>query len=194
MRARNRVRGGVVQPARSRADEPWRRGVRDSLPFATASFVLSLSFGVVAVESGFSPLAAVVMSADRAKALGLKPRARFVTYAVAGVPPEIMGIGPVEAVPKALKQAGLALADIDLIELNEAFATQALAVMEALGLDPAKVNVNGGAIAIGHPIGASGARVLTTLLHEMKRTDASKGLATLCVGGGMGVALCVEKI
>ncbi|MET0553010.1 MAG: acetyl-CoA C-acyltransferase [Vicinamibacteria bacterium] len=138
--------------------------------------------------------AAVVMSADRAKALGLTPRARFVTYAVAGVPPEIMGIGPVEAVPKALKQAGLTLADIDLIELNEAFATQALAVIESLGLDPAKVNVNGGAIALGHPLGCTGAKLVAQILSEMERRKARYGLVTMCVGGGMGAAGILERM
>jgi acetyl-CoA acyltransferase len=138
--------------------------------------------------------AAVVMSADRAKALGLTPRARFVTYAVAGVPPEIMGIGPVEAVPKALKQAGLTLADIDLIELNEAFAAQALAVIESLGLDPAKVNVNGGAIALGHPLGCTGAKLVAQILSEMERRKARYGLVTMCVGGGMGAAGILERM
>jgi acetyl-CoA acyltransferase len=138
--------------------------------------------------------AAVVMSADRAKALGLAPRARFVTYAVAGVPPEIMGIGPVEAVPKALKQAGLKLADIDLIELNEAFAAQALAVIETLGLDPAKVNVNGGAIALGHPLGCTGAKLVAQILSEMERRKARYGLVTMCVGGGMGAAGILERM
>jgi acetyl-CoA acyltransferase len=138
--------------------------------------------------------AAVVMSAERAKALGVTPRARFVTYAVAGVPPEIMGIGPVEAIPKALKQAGLTLADIDLIELNEAFATQALAVIESLGLDPAKVNVNGGAIALGHPLGCTGAKLVAQILSEMERRKARYGLVTMCVGGGMGAAGILERM
>jgi acetyl-CoA acyltransferase len=138
--------------------------------------------------------ATVVMSADRAKALGIRPRARFVTYAVAGVPPEIMGIGPVEAIPKALKQAGLSLADIDLIELNEAFATQALAVIESLGLDPAKVNVNGGAIALGHPLGCTGAKLVAQILSEMERRQARYGLVTMCVGGGMGAAGILERM
>jgi acetyl-CoA acyltransferase len=138
--------------------------------------------------------AVVVMSGDRAKALGIKPRARFVTYAVAGVPPEIMGIGPVEAIPKALKQAGLTLADIDLIELNEAFATQALAVIESLGLDPAKVNVNGGAIALGHPLGCTGAKLVAQILSEMERRQARYGLVTMCVGGGMGAAGILERM
>jgi acetyl-CoA acyltransferase len=138
--------------------------------------------------------AAVVMSAERAKALGVRPRARFVTYAVAGVPPEIMGIGPIEAIPKALKQAGLSLADIDLIELNEAFATQALAVIESLGLDPAKVNVNGGAIALGHPLGCTGAKLVAQILSEMERRQARYGLVTMCVGGGMGAAGILERM
>jgi acetyl-CoA acyltransferase len=138
--------------------------------------------------------AAIVMSSERARELGVKPLARFVTYAVAGVPPEIMGIGPVEAIPKALKQAGLTLADIDLIELNEAFATQALAVMEALGLDPAKVNVNGGAIALGHPLGCTGAKLTAQILAEMERRKARYGLVTMCVGGGMGAAGILERM
>jgi acetyl-CoA acyltransferase len=138
--------------------------------------------------------AAVVMSASKAKELGLRPLARFVTYAVAGVPPEIMGIGPVEAIPKALRQAGLKLADIDLIELNEAFACQALAVMEAAGLDPEKVNVNGGAVALGHPLGCTGAKLTAQILQEMARRKARYGLVTMCVGGGMGAAGIFERI
>jgi acetyl-CoA C-acetyltransferase len=138
--------------------------------------------------------ALVLMSADEAKKRGLKPLARIASWANAGVDPEIMGTGPIPASRKALERAGWKISDLDLIESNEAFAAQSLCVVRELGLDPAKVNVNGGAIAIGHPIGASGARILTTLLHEMNRTDAKKGLATLCVGGGMGVAMCVEKV
>ena len=138
--------------------------------------------------------ALVLMSADEAKKRGLKPMARIASWANAGVDPEIMGTGPIPASRKALERAGWKVSDLDLIESNEAFAAQSLCVVRELGLDPAKVNVNGGAIAIGHPIGASGARILTTLLHEMSRTDAKKGLATLCVGGGMGVAMCVEKV
>jgi acetyl-CoA C-acetyltransferase len=138
--------------------------------------------------------ALVLMSADEAKARGLKPLARLASWAHAGVEPEIMGTGPIPASRKALEKAGWSIGDLDLIESNEAFAAQALCVVRELGLDPAKVNVNGGAIAIGHPIGASGARILTTLLHELKRTGATKGLATLCVGGGMGVAVCVENL
>ncbi|HEV2532800.1 acetyl-CoA C-acetyltransferase [Phenylobacterium sp.] len=138
--------------------------------------------------------ALVLMSAEEAKKRGLKPLARIASWAHAGVDPEIMGTGPIPASRKALEKAGWSVADLDLIESNEAFAAQSLCVVRDLGLDPAKVNVNGGAIAIGHPIGASGARILTTLLHEMKRSGGSKGLATLCVGGGMGVAMCVEKV
>ena len=138
--------------------------------------------------------ALVLMTAEEAKKRGLKPLARIASWANAGVDPEIMGTGPIPASRKALERAGWSVSDLDLVESNEAFAAQSICVVRDLGLDPAKVNVNGGAIAIGHPIGASGARILTTLLHEMARTDATKGLATLCVGGGMGVAMCVEKV
>lgn len=137
--------------------------------------------------------ALVLMSADEAKARGLTPLARIVSSATAGVDPAIMGTGPIPASQKALEKAGWTVADLDLVESNEAFAAQSLCVLRELGLDADKVNVNGGAIAIGHPIGASGARILTTLLHEMKRRDAKKGLATLCIGGGMGVAMCVAR-
>ncbi|MFN3512905.1 MAG: acetyl-CoA C-acetyltransferase [Phenylobacterium sp.] len=138
--------------------------------------------------------ALVLMSADEAARRGLKPLARIASWAHAGVEPEIMGTGPIPASRKALDKAGWSVADLDLVESNEAFAAQSLCVVRDLGLDPEKVNVNGGAIAIGHPIGASGARILTTLVHEMKRSGAKKGLATLCVGGGMGVAMCVEAV
>jgi acetyl-CoA C-acetyltransferase len=138
--------------------------------------------------------ALVVMSEEEAKRRGVKPLARIASAAHCGVDPSIMGIGPAPASRLALERAGWKLADLDLIEANEAFAAQALAVGKELGWDPAKVNVNGGAIAIGHPIGASGARILTTLLYEMDRSNAKKGLATLCIGGGMGIAMCVEKI
>ena len=137
--------------------------------------------------------ALVVMSAAEAKKRGLKPLARIVSFATAGVDPAIMGTGPIPASRKALARAGWKIGDLDLIEANEAFAAQAVAVNKDLGWDTAKVNVNGGAIALGHPIGASGARILVTLLHEMGRRNAKKGLATLCVGGGMGVAMCVER-
>jgi acetyl-CoA acetyltransferase family protein len=132
------------------------------------------------------------MSAEKAAALGLKPMARFVSAAAAGVEPRIMGIGPVPAVQKALQRAGLTIAELSLVELNEAFAVQSLAVLEDLGLDQSIVNVNGGAIALGHPLGCSGARILTTLLYEMRRRGARYGLATLCVGVGQGEATIVE--
>jgi len=135
----------------------------------------------------------VVMSAARADALGLKPLARIASYASAGLDPAYMGMGPVPAARKALERAGWKPADLDLLEINEAFAAQACAVHQEMGWDTSKVNVNGGAIAIGHPIGASGARILVTLLHEMQRRDAKKGIASLCIGGGMGVALTVER-
>jgi acetyl-CoA acyltransferase len=138
--------------------------------------------------------ATVVVSAKKAKELGLTPMARLVSFAVAGVPPEIMGIGPVEAIPKALKRARLKLQDIELIELNEAFATQALAVIEAAGLDPEKVNVNGGAVALGHPLGCTGAKLTTQMLHELKRRGTRYGLVTMCVGGGMGAAGVFERL
>ncbi len=138
--------------------------------------------------------AAVVMSASRAKELGLRPLARFVGFATAGVAPEIMGIGPVEAIPKVLKQTGLSLGDIDLFELNEAFASQSLAVIRTLGLDPAKVNVNGGAIALGHPLGATGAKLTATLIHEMQRRKSRYGMVTMCIGGGMGAAGVFERM
>jgi acetyl-CoA C-acetyltransferase len=137
--------------------------------------------------------ALVVMSREEAERRGATILARVASWASAGVDPSIMGIGPVPATQRALQKAGWSVADLDLIEANEAFAAQALAVGKELGWDPDKVNVNGGAIAIGHPIGASGARVLTTLLYEMGRRDSRKGLATLCIGGGMGIALCVER-
>ena len=137
--------------------------------------------------------AAVLMTAEEARKRGIAPMARIVSWAHAGVDPSIMGSGPIPASRKALKKAGWTVDDLDLIEANEAFAAQACAVNKDLGLDPGKVNVNGGAIAIGHPIGASGARVLTTLLYEMQKRDAKKGLATLCIGGGMGIAMCVAR-
>jgi acetyl-CoA C-acetyltransferase len=137
--------------------------------------------------------ALVVAGADRARGLGLAPMARIVSYASAAVDPRVMGIGPVPAVRKALEKASLSAEAIDLFELNEAFAAQSLAVLRELKLDPAKVNVHGGAIALGHPIGASGARVLVTLLHAMKNRRARRGLAALCIGGGQGVAMVVER-
>jgi len=138
--------------------------------------------------------AAVVMSEDRARALGIQPLVRFVAYAYAGCLPEEMGVGPVYAVPKALKLAGLTLDQIDLIELNEAFAVQSLAVIKLLGLDPAKVNVNGGAIALGHPLGCTGAKLTATVIRELKRRHAKYGMVTMCVGGGMGAAGIFENL
>ncbi len=137
--------------------------------------------------------AVVVMSAAKAAALGLTPLARIASFATTGLDPATMGMGPVSASQRALARAGWKAADVDLFELNEAFAAQACAVNRALDIDPARVNVNGGAIAIGHPIGASGCRILVTLLHEMQRSNAKKGLAALCIGGGMGVSLCLER-
>ncbi|MCL4860911.1 MAG: acetyl-CoA C-acyltransferase [Caldilineaceae bacterium] len=138
--------------------------------------------------------ALLLMSEERAAALGLRPLARFVSFAVGGVRPEVMGIGPVAAVPKALKLAGLTLADIDLVELNEAFAAQALAVIRDLGMDEEKVNVNGGAIALGHPLGCTGAKLTVQMIHELKRRQAHFGLVTMCIGGGMGAAGIIENL
>jgi acetyl-CoA acyltransferase len=137
--------------------------------------------------------AAVIMSAERARELGLKPLARFVSFATAGALPEEMGIGPVNAIPKALKIAGLALDQIDVIELNEAFAAQALSVIKVAGLDPARVNVNGGALALGHPLGCTGAKLTATILRELERRNARYGMVTMCIGGGMGAAGIFER-
>ncbi|HXX18078.1 MAG TPA: acetyl-CoA C-acyltransferase [Candidatus Acidoferrum sp.] len=137
--------------------------------------------------------ASVVMSADRARALGLKPMARFVSFATAGCPPEEMGVGPVYAIPKALKIAGLKLDQIEVIELNEAFAAQALSVIKLAGLDPSRVNVNGGAIALGHPLGCTGAKLTATILREMERRGSRYGMVTMCIGGGMGAAGIFER-
>jgi len=138
--------------------------------------------------------AVLVVEAERARELGLKPMARIVSTAVAGVDPAVMGVGPVPATRKALARAGLSVADLDLIELNEAFASQSVVCMDELGLDPEKVNVNGGAIALGHPLGASGARLMTMLVHELHRTSGRYGLATMCIGVGQGIATIVERI
>ncbi|MCB9119808.1 MAG: acetyl-CoA C-acyltransferase [Caldilinea sp.] len=138
--------------------------------------------------------AVLIMSEEKAKALGLKPLARFVSFAVGGVPPEVMGIGPVAAVPKALKYAGMDLGDIDLIELNEAFAAQGLAVMRELGMDAEKVNVNGGAIALGHPLGCTGAKLTVQIIHELQRQGKETGLVTMCIGGGMGAAGIIQLV
>jgi acetyl-CoA acyltransferase len=138
--------------------------------------------------------AAVVMSAERAQALGIKPLARFVAFATAGYKPEEMGLGPVFAIPKALKLAALKLSEIDVIELNEAFAAQSLAVIQEAGLDPERVNRNGGAVALGHPLGCTGAKLTATIIREMKRRNAKYGLVTMCVGGGMGAAGIFENL
>jgi len=138
--------------------------------------------------------AVIVMSAERAAQLGLKPLARFVTFAVGGVPPELMGIGPVAAIPKALQKAGLKAEDIDLFELNEAFAAQSLAVIRTLELDQSKINVNGGAIALGHPLGCSGSKLTTQLIYEMARRKSKYGMVTMCIGGGMGAAAIFENL
>jgi acetyl-CoA acyltransferase len=138
--------------------------------------------------------AVLLMSEERAQALGLQPLARFVSFAVGGVRPEVMGIGPAVAIPKALKLAGLDLKDIDLVELNEAFAAQALAVIREVGLDEEKVNVNGGAIALGHPLGCTGAKLTVQMIHELKRRGGQFGLVTMCIGGGMGAAGIIENL
>ncbi|MCF2133599.1 MULTISPECIES: acetyl-CoA C-acetyltransferase [Mycetohabitans] len=183
------------EPVRFATDEFVRHGVSaESLAGLKPAF--SKEGTVTAANaSGINDGAAalVVMSAKKAEALGLKPLARIKAYASAGVDPEVMGMGPVPASRRCLERAGWSVADLDLMEINEAFAAQALAVHQEMGWDVSKVNVNGGAIAIGHPIGASGARILVTLLHEMRRRDVKRGLASLCIGGGMGVALAVER-
>jgi acetyl-CoA C-acetyltransferase len=173
------IRDGVEQPALAGLRPAFRKDGT-----VTAGNASGLNDGAAAL---------VVMSREEAERRGSRILARVASWASAGVDPSIMGIGPVPATRRALEKAGWSVADLDLIEANEAFAAQALAVGKELGWDPDKVNVNGGAIAIGHPIGASGARVLTTLIYEMERRDAKKGLATLCIGGGMGIALCVER-
>jgi acetyl-CoA C-acetyltransferase len=178
------------------ADEYIREGVTlDSVSGLKPAFQRDGGSVTAANASGINDGAAalIVMSEKEADKRGLEPLARIASWAHCGVDPSIMGIGPAPASRKALEKAGWSLADLDLIEANEAFAAQALAVGKELGWDADKVNVNGGAIALGHPIGASGARVLITLIHEMKRAGTSKGLATLCIGGGMGIAMCVER-
>ncbi len=138
--------------------------------------------------------AVMIMDREKAESLGLKPLAKFRSFAVGGVPPEIMGVGPVVAVPKALKLAGLELSDINLFELNEAFASQSIQVIRELGLDEEKVNVNGGAIALGHPLGCTGAKLTLSLIHEMKRRNVQFGVVTMCIGGGMGAAGVFELL
>lgn len=177
-------------------DEYIRHGVTiDNLSGLRAAFKREGGTVTAGNASGINDGAAavVLMSAEEAAKRGIEPLAKIVSWAQAGVDPAIMGTGPIPASTKALEKAGWSKDDLDLIEANEAFAAQAISVNKGLGWDTDKVNVNGGAIAIGHPIGASGARVLNTLLFEMQRRDAKKGLATLCIGGGMGIALCVER-
>ncbi len=178
-------------------DEFIREGVvLDSVSGLRPAFVREGGTVTAANASGLNDGAAavIVMSEAEADKRGIEPLARIASWAHCGVDPAIMGIGPAPASRLALEKAGWTIGDLDLIEANEAFAAQSLAVGKELGWDPAKVNVNGGAIALGHPIGASGARILTTLLYEMRRGDAHKGLATLCIGGGMGIAMCVERL
>jgi acetyl-CoA C-acetyltransferase len=177
-------------------DEYIRDGVTyDSIKDLRAAFLKEGGTVTAANASGINDGAAavVLMSAKEADRRGLRPLAMIKSWAQAGVDPKVMGSGPIPSSRAALKKAGWAAKDLDLVEANEAFAAQACAVNKDMGWDPAKVNVNGGAIAIGHPIGASGGRILVTLLHEMQKRDAKKGLATLCIGGGMGIALCVER-
>jgi acetyl-CoA C-acetyltransferase len=183
------------EPVRFATDEFVRHGVTVEA-LASLKPAFSKEGSVTAANaSGINDGAAavVVMSAKKAEALGLKPLARIKAYANAGVDPSVMGMGPVPASRRLLERAGWSVADVDLLEINEAFAAQALAVHQQMGWDTSKVNVNGGAIAIGHPIGASGCRILVTLLHEMQKRDAKRGLASLCIGGGMGVAMAVER-
>ena len=177
-------------------DEYIRHGATiDNMQKLRPAFVRDGGTVTAGNASGINDGAAgvLLMSADEAEKRGIEPLARIASYATAGLDPSIMGVGPIHASRKALDKAGWSVGDLDLVEANEAFAAQACAVNKDMGWDPEIVNVNGGAIAIGHPIGASGARILNTLLFEMKRRDAKKGLATLCIGGGMGVAMCVER-
>jgi acetyl-CoA C-acetyltransferase len=208
-RAEKAVDGGVFDPEIVPVVIPQRKG--DPIVFARDEHLsrgntmekvakLKPAFkkdGTVtaANASGINDGAAalVVMSKEKAEELGIKPLATIVSYATGGVDPKIMGVGPVPASRKAMEKAGMKIEDIDLVEANEAFAAQSLAVAKELGFDMEKVNVNGGAIALGHPVGASGARILVTLLYEMGRRDSKTGLATLCIGGGMGQALIVKR-
>ncbi|AGK47771.1 MULTISPECIES: acetyl-CoA C-acetyltransferase [Burkholderia] len=183
------------EPLRFATDEFVRHGVTaEALAGLKPAFAKDGTV-TAANASGINDGAAavLVMSAKKAEALGLEPLARIKAYANAGVDPSVMGMGPVPASRRCLERAGWSVGDLDLMEINEAFAAQALAVHKQMGWDTSKVNVNGGAIAIGHPIGASGCRILVTLLHEMRKRDAKRGLASLCIGGGMGVALALER-
>ncbi len=178
------------------SDEYIRHGATiEAMQKMRPAFVRDGGTVTAANASGLNDGAAAVllMSADNAEKRGIQPLARIASYATAGLDPSIMGVGPIHASRKALEKAGWSVGDLDLVEANEAFAAQACAVNKDMGWDPEIVNVNGGAIAIGHPIGASGCRILNTLLFEMQRRDAKKGLATLCIGGGMGVAMCLER-
>jgi acetyl-CoA C-acetyltransferase len=209
-RAEQAIRGGAFDKEIVAVDLPQRKGPpvrmdKDEYPRAGTTVeklaALRAAFakdGSVTAgnSSGINDGAAalVVSTEEKARALGKRPLARIVSYATTGVEPMIMGMGPVNALTKAAQRAGLALGDLDLFELNEAFASQSLAVVRELKLDPAKVNVHGGAIALGHPIGASGARVLTTLVHSLQARGGGRGAASLCIGGGMGIAMIVETI
>ncbi|HWX10426.1 MAG TPA: acetyl-CoA C-acetyltransferase [Trinickia sp.] len=184
------------EPLRFTTDEFVRHGVTAELLAGLKPAFSKEGTVTAANASGINDGAAavLVMSAKKAEALGLQPLARIKAYANAGVDPKVMGMGPVPASRRCLERAGWSVGDLDLLEINEAFAAQALAVHKQMGWDTSKVNVNGGAIAIGHPIGASGCRILVTLLHEMQKRDAKRGLASLCIGGGMGVAMAVERV
>ncbi|HKP11387.1 MAG TPA: acetyl-CoA C-acyltransferase, partial [Blastocatellia bacterium] len=184
------------EPLAFRVDEYPRAGTTaEALAKLRPAFLKEQGSVTAGNASGINDGAAalVVASRERARLMELAPMASVVAYASGGVAPRVMGMGPVPAIQRALERAELTAADIDLFELNEAFAAQSLAVVRELGLDPSRVNVNGGAIALGHPIGASGARVLVTLLHEMRRRGARRGLAALCIGGGQGIAMIVER-
>src|SRR5271165_4018772 len=177
-------RPGEYEPCSARRLSSLRPAFNPKEGTVTAANASGINDGAAAL---------VVMKLSEAEKRGIQPLARIVSFATAGVDPSIMGTGPIPASKRALEKAGWSKDDLDLIEANEAFAAQSCAVNKAIGWDLEKVNVNGGAIAIGHPIGASGARILTTLLYELKRRDAKRGLATLCIGGGMGIAMCVER-
>jgi acetyl-CoA acyltransferase len=195
---RTTVDGGRprAEPFQFAADEGIRRDT-DATALAALRPVFARAGSVTAGNSSQmsdGAAALVVMSAERAAALGLRPLARLIAFATVGVAPEIMGMGPLDAVPKALRQAGLTLADMDLVELNEAFASQVVAVMRALDLDATRTNVNGGAIALGHPLGATGAKLSTQIIHELARRGGRYGLVTMCVGGGQGAAGIIERL
>ena len=184
------------EPLAFKTDEHPRAGTTvENLSRLRPAFLKEAGTVTAGNASGINDGAAalVVASRERARLMELVPVAEIISYASAGVAPRVMGLGPVPAIERALEKAGLQISDIDLFELNEAFASQSLSVIQKLGIDPSRVNVNGGAIALGHPIGASGARILVTLLYEMKKRDAHRGLAALCIGGGQGIAMIVEQ-